>query len=901
LIPILVISLPANAGRNADGALIVHTNDAVSYTPTGDYCQTMYLPSSCEDAVTRTDKDENTPAVIWLLAAFPDTSSPAVTTIQFGIEHNLPANEGYFEAHGKCAELEMPDAGWPETGFGNPVSFGSTTKTDLLFCYYWFAAYGFEGAYLGTTTYPSTEEAKFVDDSSPPVEDLVLRFGTVHWWTSGANSCPSPEGGDESGGLDHSGEEDAPPDQEDEDVSEGPTLSSGGLAYLRLATASDSLCFQVAHDLRQEHGVRVLAAIGPDAVICRLTDEQLQTIAQDSRVVLATRDPISGLPPIENEDSSTPVDTRRIWNYVLSAEPDTSVLDASAYCGPPPGDRTWNTPESNPERQTSVFMMREVGVQVIFVESADDGTCNPDSGRFTENWSQPQRLHALAEIQNALTFGLARLDDDSDLVFRFLTPLTEEISYEPITMEWYDTRWQEAVFANLGYTTGTHLERAYAFDNDQRSGNGFDWSFTCLMVDNECDSDGLFPGGYPSYAYRFGPYTVILYSDLAGGMARTVAHETCHIFGASDEYQNAPDCHDVPGECTDGYGYLHAPNQNCYYCTETQVPCIMRGSGGSGQYPMCQWTKKQIGWWDNDGDGPLDPIDHRNAGKLLRLGSVQAPLVVGDRVDLRKSGSGTYVKTIPVSNMNSDRGVIVWDGVDYSGDAASSGEYVWYRNGTEQGTEELVSDLDDPALTHLEVVPNNDPREQQLLKLGFSDEDTHGCDVRVRTHLSGTGTEETPQILDEFLSDTTGSGLIQRGFRVDRCGDYDLDIMLWDVGGGHNASGTTSFRVGTTAEVGGEKLANSRMSLGIGVPNPAAERVRWWLDAVDGRILDIRIVGVDGRCVRSLKSGPERARSSWISWDGRDNAGQMVASGRYYLVVDDVRGRRVQGSAVLVR
>ncbi len=137
LVPIVLLSLMSThlaiAGRNANGALIVHTDDTVTYTGTDDYCATSFLPASCEAAITRTDKDEDTPAVIWLLAAFPDTSSPAVTAIQFGIEHNLPANEGYFERYEKCGGLELPDTGWPETGFGNLLSFGSTAKTDLLF------------------------------------------------------------------------------------------------------------------------------------------------------------------------------------------------------------------------------------------------------------------------------------------------------------------------------------------------------------------------------------------------------------------------------------------------------------------------------------------------------------------------------------------------------------------------------------------------------------------------------------------------------------------------------------------------------------------------------------------------------------------------------------------------
>ncbi len=197
LVPIVFLTVMSTqlaiAGRNANGALIVHTDDAVTYTGTDDYCATSFLPASCEAAVTRTDKDEDTPAVIWLLAAFPDTSSPAVTTIQFGIDHNLPPGEGYFERYGKCGELELPDAGWPETAFGNTVSFGTVTKTGHLFPFYWFAVYGTEGSRMGTCPNPTTGQAICVDAGQPPTEDPITRFGLIRWYAEGANACPSYE------------------------------------------------------------------------------------------------------------------------------------------------------------------------------------------------------------------------------------------------------------------------------------------------------------------------------------------------------------------------------------------------------------------------------------------------------------------------------------------------------------------------------------------------------------------------------------------------------------------------------------------------------------------------------------------------------------------------------------
>jgi hypothetical protein len=181
------------AGRNADGAMIVHTDDAVAYTPGPDYCASSYLPLSCEGAITRTDKDQDHPALIWFLASFPDSAYPGVTTVEFGIDHNLPPHEGYFADYGTCAALELADTDWPETGRGNIVSFGDSQRTGSLWPFYWFAAYGFAGAYIGTTVNPNSSLATFVDDGVPPQSDLITRFGQVRWYAMGSNDCPGSE------------------------------------------------------------------------------------------------------------------------------------------------------------------------------------------------------------------------------------------------------------------------------------------------------------------------------------------------------------------------------------------------------------------------------------------------------------------------------------------------------------------------------------------------------------------------------------------------------------------------------------------------------------------------------------------------------------------------------------
>jgi hypothetical protein len=192
LVILVALGSTAQAGRNANGALVVHTDDAIVYTGTADYCPTA-LPSACDQLITRTDRPvEEQEAVVWLLAAFPPDASPAVTTIQFGIHHNLPSGLGYFTRWAACgiSPLELQDDGWPEPNdCGNLVAYGGPI-TQSLFPFYWFAAIGVQGGYFGTRTYPTTNEAKFVDDGNPPVEDGCTLFGTVRWGSAGENACP---------------------------------------------------------------------------------------------------------------------------------------------------------------------------------------------------------------------------------------------------------------------------------------------------------------------------------------------------------------------------------------------------------------------------------------------------------------------------------------------------------------------------------------------------------------------------------------------------------------------------------------------------------------------------------------------------------------------------------------
>ena len=191
LLGILTLSAsPVLAGKNHHGAMVVHTDDAYGWT--AGVCGNFdaWVPDICTYFGTRTDNDEATPSLIWLIAAFPYNSNPVVTGVYFGLDHNLP--EYHHNRYGLCGpsgSIEIPDYGWPDapSTAGNSVAFGSPIVGDKLFAFYYVDVWGFEGAYYGTGINPVGGNARFVDDSNPPEEDECVYFGQVRWYEEGYN------------------------------------------------------------------------------------------------------------------------------------------------------------------------------------------------------------------------------------------------------------------------------------------------------------------------------------------------------------------------------------------------------------------------------------------------------------------------------------------------------------------------------------------------------------------------------------------------------------------------------------------------------------------------------------------------------------------------------------------
>lgn len=191
LIGLLVLAGLATAGRNAHGALIVHTSDYIS---TADPCGDDFFDrDTCQDTMTQTNNDDGIPTWIWFIAAFPEPLEPLVRAIRFGHDHNLPPDSHLASgACGPSGTQNWPSLGWPDAPetSGNVVEFPLPISGNLSFPFYWVLVAGFEGAYYGTSVHGGHGYAAFYDDNDPPVLDRVERFGQVRWFEPGYNECP---------------------------------------------------------------------------------------------------------------------------------------------------------------------------------------------------------------------------------------------------------------------------------------------------------------------------------------------------------------------------------------------------------------------------------------------------------------------------------------------------------------------------------------------------------------------------------------------------------------------------------------------------------------------------------------------------------------------------------------
>jgi hypothetical protein len=296
-----------------------------------------------------------------------------------------------------------------------------------------------------------------------------------------------------------------------------------------------------------------------------------------SSVVLSANDEYSGR---TNKNSSTAnlgqieVLSDDLLRYITPNDP---AMTSSR--GPGPG-----------YYDTSEYFIGSVGVGLIFLES--NGAIDPS----TEDWSTTEINNVQSEINQAMTWW-SNQNQYAGVNYVLDVHTAVPTSYEPIihpsamTDPTYEKLWVCEAMASLGYSSGDWMQRTRDYVNAMRTAKNTDWAFTVFLVDSSNDIGGDFSDGYFAYAYLGGPYIVMTYDNDGWGisaMDQVMAHETAHMFWATDEY--------------DGYteysGYLNAAD--------------VEGSGGlmdTNTLFLSSGTKLQIGWRDTDGDTIQDIID----------------------------------------------------------------------------------------------------------------------------------------------------------------------------------------------------------------------------------------------------------------------------------------------------
>ena len=136
--------------------------------------------------------------------------------------------------------------------------------------------------------------------------------------------------------------------------------------------------------------------------------------------------------------------------------------------------------------------------------------------------------------------------------------------------------WRDAALAQLGFAGGETGCEAYAAE--LRSDKGTNWSYVAFFTK------------YPlnHFAYQTGVRLIMNYDNDGWGPSqinKVFAHESCHVFGALDEYASACTCGSLGGK-------FQVPNNNCVNCSGPHDSCIM----DANSLDMCQWTRGQIGW-----------------------------------------------------------------------------------------------------------------------------------------------------------------------------------------------------------------------------------------------------------------------------------------------------------------
>lgn len=221
---------------------------------------------------------------------------------------------------------------------------------------------------------------------------------------------------------------------------------------------------------------------------------------------------------------------------------------------------------------TSQTMNGRIAVGILVVS----GPAN-----YNLTFSSEEFYLVMSEVLDALDY-LAGACYEANITF-ITIPYNMQIDAPPNnTCNSYESC--EQVFVNptlqaLGYPAGN--EGCVQLTQDLQRSNNANWAYIAFFTK------------YPLYhfAYQYDVNVFMQYSNDGWGpyqIDKVFAHETCHVFGAADEYSLEAgycNCHES--------GFYRVPNNNCANCAYApKVGCLM----DANELSLCNWSRGQIGW-----------------------------------------------------------------------------------------------------------------------------------------------------------------------------------------------------------------------------------------------------------------------------------------------------------------
>lgn len=228
-------------------------------------------------------------------------------------------------------------------------------------------------------------------------------------------------------------------------------------------------------------------------------------------------------------------------------------------------------PKRGPEAPTSDRMSGRVAVCAILVSG-------PGSDLHISN---DETIEIAAQVQHGLSW-LASLSNENPLTWLYdFRRIEIELPASATSVDDFETMerpWRDAALRKMGEKPGHEGIRTYG--RRMRRHLKADRVYVAFFT--------KYPLAHFAYAFVGGPHLVMDTTAGEWGLAnldRVFAHETCHIFGAADEYAESG-C-----DCGGRWGVDGISNANCENCNPTPEPCIMRRNEAA----MCEHTWRQIG------------------------------------------------------------------------------------------------------------------------------------------------------------------------------------------------------------------------------------------------------------------------------------------------------------------